>query len=164
LWTVENEFWCLIYKLLFPNVEIWRIGDRLRISPSHRVRGVDRKQFNIGEGNPFENLQSLTGRYLYKARFMVLNAERGTFPKIKKVELPENYSPFEELKSKGYLNSTTGKDNDESQWIKWLRRQFENELKTEIARRNNLEDWRTSNNFKIRKRFDDFVLGKDDLI
>jgi hypothetical protein len=95
---------------------------------------------------------------------MVLNAERGTFPKIKKVELPENYSPFEELKSKGYLNSTTGKDNDESQWIKWLRRQFENELKTEIARRNNLEDWRTSNNFKIRKRFDDFVLGKDDLI
>ena len=164
LQALENEYWTLLYKLLFPSVEIWRIGDRLKISPSLRVRGIERKSLLPGAGNPFENLQSLTGRYLYKAKYMMLHAERGSFPNKEKIELDLSYEPFEKLKMQGYLNAINGEPDQDSTWIAWLRKQYESNLLNQIASKNGLEAMLNSNEPRLTKRFRNFVLGIENLI
>ena len=101
---------------------------------------------------------------MYKAKYMMLNTERGSFPNKEKIELDLSYEPFEKLKMQGYLNAINGEPDQDSTWIAWLRKQYESNLLNQIASKNGLEAMLNSNEPKLAKRFRNFVLGIENLI
>ena len=157
--TLEIEYWVLLYRLLYGDIATWRIGDRLQISPSLRVRGAERESYGIG-GNPFDKLHSLTGRYLYKARFTLVHAQHGHFPNANKVT--EVDAPFEKKLSAGYIAATTGKKGELSAWQKWLKRQFHQSLIDEIARRNRIDGVLRLPGNRVKERLPAFISGTTD--
>jgi hypothetical protein len=54
---------------------VWRLGDRLQISPSVKVRGVEHTRYLNGETRPRNKLQAAEGRNLYKAQRTFWNAK-----------------------------------------------------------------------------------------
>ena len=157
--TLENEYWVLLYKTLYPDIAIWQIGDRLRIAPHLRVRGVERG----ANERAFANMNSLTGRYLYKARFTLANVECGSFPNAEDPQRNEDM-PFGKKLHQDYLDATELDDANSSSWQKWLIETQWDELKNLIVRKNRLVDSVRMPDSVTAKRFPDFVSGKTDLL
>ncbi len=158
--TVKNEYWVLLYRLLHPRIEIWRIGDRLQVAPQHRMRDA----LGLIADLPKAPMNSLTGRYLYKARFALLNAERGSFPNYTAVQLSERYQPFGLKHQTEFRHATEdGKDGSESAWKNWLRRRYAADLRNEVARRNHVGSQLDIDGL-VRRRIDAFIAGTSDLL
>lgn len=160
--TMEHEYWVLLYRLLYEDIETWRIGDRLQVAPHLRVRGVERSVFYGDKSNPFEKLHSLTGRYLYKARHMLLHAERGAFPNAEKIE--PAVAQFGAAHEKDYRAATGKMIGVPSAWHKWLQEEFKASLRIEIVQRNRLEDEVKLPGSKVYMRLPKFMDGTSDLI
>ena len=167
LHTIQCEYWTLLYRLLNPNIEVWRIGDRLQLAPQHKVRDGDGSIHNA----PKHGLNSLTGRYLYKGRYTLLNAERGSFPNSEPLEISERHQPFGLKHQTEYRAATQdAKVGTESAWTQWLKKKYAVTLKYEIARRNHIEhllkmqDGNPITNYKARQRFQAFIAGESDLL
>ena len=161
--TLEIEYWVMLYRLLNPDIATWRIGDRLQLAPSLRVRGVDRTNVDIRRGtSAFDKLHSLTGRYLYKAQYTLHHAERGSFPNATKSQ--SMTKPFGEKHDRDYRAAVGQVVDVPSDWHAWLDKQFASNLKHEIIKRNRLEEAMRMPDGKIRRRFDAFMLGTSDLL
>lgn len=157
--TLEIEYWVLLYKMLYPDIAIWQIGDRLRIAPHLRVRGAQRH----GNERVFANMNSLTGRYLYKARFTLANVERGSFPNAEDPQL-DDQMPFGKKWHKAYLAATSLNSEVPSAWQQWLVESQLDDLKTLIVRKNRLSDAIRMPDSVTARKFPDFVAGKTDLM
>lgn len=157
--TLETEYWVLLYKMLYPDIAIWQIGDRLRIAPHLRVRSAERG----ANERAFANMNSLTGRYLYKARFTLANAEFGSFPNAEDPQLDEQM-PFGKKLHKDFLAATSLNSEQPSGWQQWLAESQWRELTSLIVRKNRLSDAIRFSDSVTAKRFPDFVAGKTDLI
>jgi hypothetical protein len=174
--TVENEYWVLLYRMLHSKISMWQIGDRLRINPSLNLR--EQKGWSQSKG--FNRLNSLTGRYYYKARYVMNNMMFKEFPNYKKRDLNDNFMPFGPNYQDDFLKATklVGDRREEirkrktkqelidernqihSEFHQWLIDNYASSLKWEIVRRNNLES-----NFKMSKvwaRLPDFISGISD--
>lgn len=157
--TLEIEYWVLLYKMLYPDIAIWQIGDRLRIAPHLRVRGAQRH----GNERVFANMNSLTGRYLYKARFTLANVERGSFPNAEDPQL-DDQMPFGKKWHKAYLAATSLNSEVPSAWQQWLVESQLDDLKSLIVRKNRLSDAIRMPDSVTARKFPDFVAGKTDLM
>ena len=161
LHTIETEYWVLLYRLLYPNIEIWRIGDRLRIAPQHRMDQAPGFALTRSKNS----LNALIGRHYYKARFTILNLERGSFPNSDDIDLSERHQPFGIAHQKEYRAATqSGAKGEPSSWQIWLEEQFHTDLTYEILRRNRLEEAYRMPDGKLRRRFAAFVAGTSDLL
>ena len=147
--------------MLYPNIENWRIGDRLQLSPHLKLRDIDRK----GEPRLFDGLSSLTGRYLYKGKFMLNNLLYGKFPNSTALNHDESFMPFGREHHEAYLEATklTGSDQ-KSEFHLWLLNQHTNSLKHEVIRRNRLEDNYRKPLSLTWRRMPAFVAGESDLV
>ena len=171
LTTIEHEYWVLIYKILHPDIPVWKIGDRLQLAPNNVVRGVDPRavagSFSRGRG-PFATLQSLTGRSLYKARFARHHVEHGSFPNYSRVPEVENIQPFgakhhKEFMAATYEDSATLSQNhaSDSPWQQHLRAEYEKSLHYEILTANRMNQ-RFISDRKFKQQFPEFVSGQLD--
>lgn len=158
--TIETEYWVLLYKTLFPEASIWQIGDRLRIAPQLRVRGVERG----ANERMFANMNSLVGRYLYKARYTLANVELGIFPKADDPNQADGLMPFGAELHGEYLEATEGEGKQLSAWQLWLMETEWPDLKKLIVRKNRLADSMRMPDSVASKRFPDFVAGRTDEI
>jgi hypothetical protein len=165
LQTIENEYWVLIYRILYPSIPLWKLGDRLQLAPSNSVRGYDQAQlathFSRGLG-PFARLQSLTGRYLYKARFARYHVELGSFPNYTKVDTQNLVMPFGEKEHKNFLAATDETTTADSPWQQHIRQEYEKSLHYLIMRKNRL-DRSFIRDSEAQKQFPEFVSGEVDL-
>lgn len=155
--VVETEFWVLLYRMLYPKIENWRIGDRLQISPHFKLREIDR----LGEPLIFDQVSSVTGRYLYKAKFTLNNLLFGNFPNVSKLNLDQSFMPFGKKHHDDYIKATEG---DQSEFHQWLLDEYSNLLKHEVIRRNRLEENYRKPLSLTWKRTPAFVTGESDLI
>jgi hypothetical protein len=167
--TLENESWVLIYRILYPHISVWKIGDRLQLAPHLDVRELDQKVFSKGEG-PFATLQSLTGRNLYKARFARYHVERGSFPDYTRVYDFNDVKPFGEKHHHEFLEATneSGLVEDDlsdpvSPWQKHIQREYAQDLKYKIIHANR-HDQRYVGEAKFKLRYDAFIAGETNLI
>jgi hypothetical protein len=157
--TLETEYWVLLYRLLYSDIETWRIGDRLQISPSLKVRGIERGEFNMGR-NPFDMLHSLTGRYLYKARHTIVHVQQGRFPDATKVE--PAVAPFGKKLDADFVAATKSCDKEPSEWQKWLQAEYHDSLVARIARSNRIDSALRLPGSKLKQRLPAFISGKSD--
>lgn len=160
--TMEHEYWVLLYRLLYEDIEIWRIGDRLQVAPHLRVRGVERQVYSTNSSSPFDKLHSLTGRYLYKAKNMLAHVERGSFPNAGKVT--GAIRPFGANGDKHYRAAIGQMIDVPSAWHKWLADEYLANLKYEVIRRNRLDDAVRLPGSKVRQRMPMFMDGTSDLL
>jgi hypothetical protein len=130
--VIERGYWTLVYKLLFPNLSIWRIGDRLQYAPHLKVRGTE---WSSNEQR-FNSLNSLTGRYLYKGRYTLENAEQGIFPNLKKPDAVCSDFPFGKKYQTDFLKSTSTINGEKSPWITSLENRLSHELMLIVYKRN----------------------------
>lgn len=130
--VIERGYWTLVYKLLFPNLSIWQIGDRLQYAPHLKVRGTE---WSSNEQR-FNSLNSLTGRYLYKGRYTLENAEQGIFPNLKKPDVVRSDFPFGKKYQTDFLNSTSTINGEKSPWITSLENRLSHELMHIVYKRN----------------------------
>ncbi len=158
--TMEHEYWVLLYRLLYENIETWRIGDRLQIAPHLRVRGVDRRTFPTNASSPFDKLHSLTGRYLYKAKHMLANVERGSFPNA---ERPQEVSHPLGINGDRNYRAAIGEAIDvPSAWHTWLKDEYLVQLKYEVIRRSRLVEAFRLPGSRLRQRMQKFLDGSSD--
>jgi hypothetical protein len=161
--TLEIEYWVLLYKLLHEGIAIWRIGDRLQIAPSLRVRGVQRDHVAVRKGSSaFDKLHSLTGRYLYKAKFTQLHAEQGSFPNATKAS--EISMPFGAEYDRDYRAATGQLIGVESAWHEWLQKEFAFDLRDQIFKRNHIENNMRMLDVKTRRLMTTFIDGTGDVM
>jgi hypothetical protein len=157
--ALENQYWVLIYRLLYPNIAAWRIGDRLQLSPGVKLRNINTQRWT-DKNNPVTRMQSVVGRYIYKAQRAVANGEIGSFPNFNPVERPE--MPFGNKANLFYLVMTECKGETYSPWQQWLHEQFHDELVSRIRRKNGI--YGINNDETKKMRFDNFVAGVSDLM
>lgn len=158
--VIELEYWVLLYRLLYEDIKVWQIGDRLQLAPHLKIRASERRLES--RDKRFNQLNSLTGRYLYKARFTLANVERRTFPNSNKIIAPCDFMPFGERYHEDYLAAIGKIDGVQSSWKEWLHDEYSVSLKYEIARRNRVDEQLKLPGSKIRQRFTDFIAGKTD--
>jgi len=163
--TIENEYWVLIYRILHPTLPLWKLGDRLQLSPTNDVRG--RLPSDVAEHyargyGPFARLQSLTGRNLYKARFARHHVERGSFPNYTKVEHLTTTMPFGSQAHNDFVEATREDATTESVWQQVVRQTHEQDLHFRILRKNQL-DRLVIRDASAKARFPQFVAGMIDL-
>jgi hypothetical protein len=159
--TLKNEYWATLYRLLYPNIEVWRVGDRLQLAPQYRVRD-DNGSIPNADKKP---LNALVGRFIYKGKFTLLNAERGSFPNADPIELSERHQPFGLKHQTDYRAATQdAKDGIECAYRKWLKEEYALTLKNEIVRRIHKVDQMKIPGSKIRQRIDAFIAGESDLL
>lgn len=160
--VIELEYWVLLYRLLYEDIEVWRIGDRLQLAPHLMLRTAERRLES--RDKRFNQLNSLTGRYLYKARFTLAHVERKSFPNGSKIIIPEGFMPFGKKYHQDYLAAIGKIDGVQSSWKEWLHQEYATSLKYEVARRNHITEKMKLPGSKIRQRLPDFILGKSDLL
>lgn len=156
--AVEKEYWSLLYKSLHPKLAAVRIGDRLQVAPHLKIRGTDWSE----NEHRYKALNSIAGRYIYKGKFTLLNAERGSFPNSAPVNLQDNFMPFGKRHQEDFLNATIYDSSKPSAWRQWLSRNLEDDLKSYVYEHNNGGSKKSSTNLNTRK-FLDFYRGKSDL-
>jgi hypothetical protein len=150
----------LIYRLLYPDIEIWRIGDRLQMASHHRVLDVDGTILNKSK----HALNSLAGRYYYKARFLMQNAERGSFPNFESIDTVESSLPFGERLQADYLAATNRSlDGSDSRWHAWLKQEYESDFHYDIRRANSMRGYLSDSDDLAKQHFHDFISGKTDM-
>ncbi len=158
--TLDREYWTLLYRLLYPDIAAWRVGDRLKLVPGLNLRDVDRWKFNRAT-SPQARISSTIGRYLYKAQWTLWNAERGSFPNATKAE-PEPM-PFGEKLHKDYLNATGRSIDTVCPWQQWLQDQHYEDLAYRVRAKNNLPRMAAFTP-KMQERFPKFIAGESDLM
>jgi hypothetical protein len=172
LTTIEHEHWVLIYRILYPEISVWKIGDRLQLAPNNKVRDLDLKGLNAsftrGKG-PVANLQSLTGRNLYKARFSRYHVERGSFPNYTRALDLNTAQPFGSKHHKEFLEATNETNRDESgnlvrssPWQQHIKADYEKDLLHRILRVNH-HDRQYISDPKFKAQYENFIAGKIDL-
>jgi hypothetical protein len=153
--SIENEYWVLLYRLLYPKIEIWRIGDRLKIRPDMKLRDTERR----GNDNMFRQMSSVVGRFLYKANFSLFHVHYGNFPNINKSQ--KVFLPFGKSNHKDFISKTTEKNCD---YIKWLNNKFGGHLRNRIITKNRLDRFRNNPANIIWKRLPTFIAGETDYL
>lgn len=129
--VLERMYWVHLYRELYPEITAWQIGDRLRVSPALDVVNFNRdawKVFITNESSPLEKMQSLVGRDIYNARYLLLHMERGSFPKHTKFELSERHQPFGLKFQTEYRQATESTKDKKSEWHQWLEDRYGSEL------------------------------------
>ncbi len=160
--TIEKEYWSYLYRLIYPKIEVWRIGDRLKVAPGLALRKIDKVILN--NHYVFRKMDSLVGRYIYKARYTLQNAEYGSFPNPNKIS-NQNDFPFGIEHQEDFLEKTTiNKEREISEYHKWVFKNFRNDLEQHIIDINHLRDFMKFPDSPVRKRFPDFLSGKSDLL
>lgn len=162
--ALEYQYWVLVYKLLYPKIAVWRIGDRLQISPGLRARDIEQGRYSKAEATPRDKLQATTGRYLYKAQRTLVNAELGNrFPNNTACE-PVSM-PFGQRLHSDYLAATVGTEVGDAHtpWQQWLHAEFHEDLVSLIKRKNRFTGM-AATNIKFLERFPAFVAGSSDLL
>lgn len=160
LHALENQFWVLVYRLLYPNIAAWRIGDRLQISPGLKLRDLDHGRYD-GKSSPITRAQSTVGRFLYKAQRTVLNAERGSFPNFNPIESAE--LPFGKRHHSEFIAAVVGLNGELSPWQQWLHEEFHWRLMSRIKVKNRIEGM-SAINPKLISRLPKFIAGESDLL
>ena len=159
--ALENQFWVLVYRLLYPDIAAWRIGDRLQISPGLNVRGIAPTSSLIRKSSPHARMQSTVGRFLYKAQRTLANAELGSFPNIKPVTGVD--MPFGPHCHTEYLVATRGTVDEPSAWQQWLHEEFHWRLVKRIKEKNRITGM-TAVDPKVVARLSKFIAGESDLL
>lgn len=126
--TIEREYWVLLYRLLYPNIEIWRIGDRLQVAPHLKVRDTNGDEMLKRK----HALNAVTGRYYYKARFTLLNLERDSFPNFSEIEISSRKQPFGTEHQKAFRAEIENEHDALSAWSLWLRAEYMEELQNKV--------------------------------
>jgi hypothetical protein len=157
--TIEKEYWSYLYRLIYPKIEVWRIGDRLKVSPSANLRSIER----IDNLSSFRKMDSLVGRYIYKAKFTLQNVEYGIFPNPNKPNF-YNEIPFGIKHHKDFLDKTINTSKKTTEYHKWIAKELRNELDQYVIQINKLREFMRMPDSPVRKRFPDFVSGKSDLL
>jgi hypothetical protein len=158
--ALENQFWVLIYRLLYPDIAAWRIGDRLQISPGLKLRDIDRQRY-AGKTSPISRAQSTVGRFLYKAQRTVANAELASFPNFNQISAAD--MPFGEHHHKNFLIATRGTVSEPSAWQQWLHEEFHWRLVKRIKEKNRIAGM-TAVDPKVVQRLSKFIAGESDLL
>ena len=158
--TLEREYWTLLYRMLYPDIAAWRIGDRLKLAPGLNLRDVDRWKFNRTT-SPLDRMSSTIGRYLYKAQWMLWNAEQGSFPNASKAVPAEN--PFGSRMHSEFLEATGIRIDAHSPWHEWLHKEHHEDLVSRIRRKNNLMGM-AAIHAKTQERLPKFIAGESDLL
>lgn len=158
--ALENQFWVLVYRLLYPDIAAWRIGDRLQISPGLKLRNLDHGRYD-GRSSPISRAQSTVGRFLYKAQRTVANAEQASFPNSKPIAV--DAMPFGELHHMEYLVATRGTVAEPSAWQQWLHDEYHSRLVRRIKEKNRIEGV-SAVNPKLISRLPKFISGESDLL
>jgi len=166
--TIEHEFWVLLYRILHPDISVWKIGDRLQLAPNNHVRNIDLRAMNANfssVSSPVAKLQSITGRNLYKARFSRYHVERGSFPNYTRVADLDSVQPFGPEHHKDFLFATNETNRDEkgnripdSPWQKYLREEYEKPLLYRILQANR-HDRRYIQEKGFKEKYNDFIAG-----
>jgi hypothetical protein len=164
--TIDNEYFTLLYRILYPEIRLWVIADRLRLVPSINIRltAQDWRQPEVTKDKKY--LQAVVGRYLYKARFSRFHMERGTFPKYDKVDLNAGMplgkardAHFKKMTSEGKAES----NSSPSEWQKWVRKEHWPSLKEHIIKKNNLDRRHDITAKDFDERFEMYVRGEINL-
>jgi len=161
---LESQWWVLLYRLLYPKIAVWRIGDRLQISPGLRARDIEHTRYYKGEATPRDRLQAITGRYLYKAQRTLSNAELGNrFPNSTPCSAVA--MPYGKQRHSDYLAATVGTEvgNEHTAWQQWLHTEFHEDLVSRIKFKNRFTGIAAAD-MKFIQRFPAFVAGTSDLL
>jgi hypothetical protein len=158
--TLEREYWTLLYRMLYPDIAAWRVGDRLKLAPGLNLRDVDRWKFNRVT-SPLHRMSSTVGRYLYKAQWTLLNAEQGSFPNASKAAPVEK--PFGSRLHSEFLEATGRRIDALSTWHVWLHKEFHEDLVNRVRRKNNLMGV-AAINANTQERLPKFISGESDLL
>jgi hypothetical protein len=132
--NIERRYWVLVYRLLYPEVPVWMIGARLGLMPAHMIYG------GRGSGSPtvqrrIDSLQSITGRHLYKSRYMLTHLEHGDFPRDNPIKPQQDWSAhFGQEHAADYQLFVEGNGNAESEWIRRLKRTHLDHLKEHVIK------------------------------
>ncbi len=162
LLALKNQYEVLLYKLLYPNIAVWRIGDRLQISPGLNVRDVEHTRYFDGETHPRNKLQATVGRYLYKAQRTLWNAETGLgFPNNR--ECKPVAMPFGKRQHLNYMAAITSTRDQPSEWSAWLHAEFHEDLVQQIKRKNRIRGT-AALDLRLIQRLPAFVAGTSDLL
>ncbi len=164
LHRIEISYWVQLYRLLHRQAFDWQIGDRLQIAPHLKVREgiqVDQRRHHDYTDRSF--LGAITGRHLYKARYTVLHAERGEFPKLEEIKLSDRYQPFGLRLQTEFREATESRKGESSAWDEWLHKQFATDLMNKIIESNHFDSslFRSS---RPTRRLKAFVDGSSDLL
>ena len=164
--AIENEYWVLLYRILYPKTPLWKIGDRLQINPTNRVRGLNPREvsdeYYRGRG-PIAKMQSVVGRCYYKARFARYHAEHGSFPNYTKVDEELDFKPFGAEIHPDFLAATDESTAKDSAWQKHIRRLYEEKLHDQILHKNNITGLLVTE-LKASGRLKQFTSGEIDSI
>ena len=164
--AIENEYWVLLYRILYPKTPLWKIGDRLQINPTNRVRGLNPREvsdeYYRGRG-PIAKMQSVVGRCYYKARFARYHAEHGSFPNYTKVDEELDFKPFGAVIHPDFLAATDESTAKDSAWQKHIRRLYEEKLHDQILHKNNITGLLVTE-LKASGRLKQFTSGEIDSI
>lgn len=164
--ALKNEYWIMLYRILYPKIQLWKIGDRLQINPANRVRGLKPREvseiFARGRG-PIAKMQSIVGRCYYKARFARYHAERGSFPNYTKVDESLDFMPFGAELHPHFLATTDESTTQDSPWQKYVRGLYEESLHDQILKKNNIKGLLITE-LKASGRLKRFVSGDIDQV
>lgn len=158
--TIEKEYWTLLYRMLYPNIAAWRIGDRLKLARGLNLRDLDRWKFKHMT-SPLDRMNSTIGRYLYKAKWTLWNAEQGTFPNANKITPVEK--PFGAKHHDEYLDATDGRLDSLSPWQEWLHHQYHASLVNRVRDRCKITGM-SAINLKTQQLLPKFIAGETDLL
>ncbi len=158
--TLEREYWALLYRMLYPDIAAWRVGDRLKLAPGLNLRDMDRWKFNRTT-SPHTRMSSTIGRYLYKAQWTLWNAEKGSFPNATKAEPVDK--PFGARHHNEFLEATGRRIDTISPWHQWLHKEYHEDLAFRIRAKNNLPKL-ASFTPTMLARFPNFMAGESDLL
>lgn len=168
--TLANEYWVMIYRLLYKKIPIWKIGDRLQFIPNLRVRGVEAGAYS--GVTPVQKLNSLAGRYYYKGRYVLHNLERKSFPNSNKPDVTSlndgdlfaGHWQDEFLAMTNDVQMPNGQADRPSDWSQWIQREYSSDLSAEVKYRNKYDENIKAQDAQSRKRFLNFISGESDLL
>jgi hypothetical protein len=165
--TIDNEYFALLYRILYPEIRQWVIADRLRLVPNITIRATDSRDWQSEADSESKNyLLAVVGRYLYKARFSRYHLERGTFPKYDKVDI-DAAMPFGKARNEHFKQITKeGKVEDgssPSEWQKWVRKEHWSAFKEHIIEKNGLERRHDIKAKDFDDRFESYLRGEINL-
>ncbi len=163
--TLDHEYFTLLYRILYPEIKQWIIGDRLRLVAGRTIRATDSRdwQSEVDSKNK-KYLQAVVGRYLYKARFSRFHLERGTYAKYDKVDIDAT-RPFGEERHEHYTRSTNEATvhGAYSDWQNWVYKEHWKELREHIIKEHRIAQRHDITTKDFEKRFDRYLRGEINL-
>ena len=164
LTALDREFWILVYRLTNASISVARIGDRLQISPAINIRNQAIEVWKEKTRRPEHRLMSVTARYLMKARYTLMNAERGTFPDYRKSAVGYESMPFGSRAHADFIERTSTTESSPDGYIAWIRNEFEADLRDEVIRANRLFTKMRLPDSNTSRQFPAFFAGTSDKI